>query len=220
MEVSDEQILSLFSEFFEKKDKIGDELFNKVSDLSFPHINRRVKFESKYFIKSNKSIFSKINRRLIGSNEQECFIEGENLKQYCQCILDDITDYFRMNFEIDNDSFEKCAGLTLKTLLSLKGVLLNDKNPYSDDFNNPDSICKYFKVNLIYKGFPFEVQFHNKSSEYVNTITHEVYEVFRECRDNKTKEKLQIARENFYKDVIIPKYSADNIIKEAKSHGI
>jgi len=205
----------------------GQELFKEVCNAFTLSINKDydlVKFGFDIFVKSEQSLVRSLIRDM---NVELPFSELSvtKKKQYFDEALDGLKDFYRMNFCIQkNKDFERCSIEILQKLLKIEGVCLKKyinpkKKPYSDTFHNFKNGCKDFKAFLQYRGYPFEIQLHNISSENMNLATHGIYEVYRAPDlKNEYKELLGKDRGKLYELVKSPKFSEDKIVKEGLNY--
>lgn len=201
----------------------GQKLFEELQTIFEPLNNKEyelINFCFSIFVKSEKSLVRSIVRDMNPSLPFSDLTNAKKESVYKE-TLNGLKDFYRMNFCIKKDEdFERCSIEILQLLRKIKDIKLKEyidksKKPYKDTFHNYKNGCKDFKAFLEYKGYPFEIQLHNSSSEDMNLATHGIYEVYR-APDLKEeyKELLGNDRGKLYELVKSPEFSEDRIVKE------
>lgn len=218
-----EQVASYYS----KGQLLSQNIFGEIEKAFKTHDPNRynlINFEPSIFLKREDSLIRSIIKDMNVSRVFH-FLSAEKKESIFDETLDELKDFFRMNFCISEDNlFEDCAVEILQILLKINGIKLrkyinSSKAPYKDSFHHSKNGCKDFKAFLDFHGYPFEVQIHNHSSEDMNLSTHGIYEVY---RDPKLKEEhkslLGEDRARLYQLVISPEFSEDRIVKEGLNY--
>lgn len=198
---------------------VGFELFDNIGKIDVSKYGKLEMFDKEHFVKSEYSIIRKFFKSF--DSEKEKYNHKTSSDVLDDLFIDGMrsfTDIFRMNIQINID-FQTGATLFLKEIKKIHGINLNNQlseytEPFKDSFNNEGG-CKDFKVYFLYKGYPFEVQFHTPESELMNSNTHGLYEVYRILQNgDENKELLREDREKLYKTVKIPDFDQYKIMKE------
>lgn len=209
--------------FYLEGKSYGRELFEKIKAI-FPTCNNKdydlINFSFDIFVKSEKSLVRSLVRDMNFSLPFSK-LTGEKKKSVFDDTFDGLKDFYRMNFCIKKDEdFERCSIEILQLLRKIENINLKNykdkkRKPYIDTFHNFKNGCKDFKAFLEYKGYPFEIQLHNISSEEMNLSTHGIYEVYR-APDliEDYKKLLGEDRAKLYGLVKSPEFSEDRIVKE------
>lgn len=224
------EIKKRIQNYYKKGTTLSDEFFNlienTIASISKPRF-KMIKFEKQFFTKSINSLVDSISRKMSPFKFYKSVPDGLSSNklfcQDCELCLDRLADFFRINIcVINNKDFSNQVIEVLQRLIRIDGMSLNTRRdcPYKNAFNNTDG-CRDFKVYLLYKDYPFEIQFHNKSSEDINLNTHGLYQVYR-ASDLKIKYKklLEEDRIGLYSLVVPPVFDENEIMLKGVGYGI